>query len=385
MDRPGRKDQPQGAGLAPRRTTRLAASGLLVALIAACGTRGTIAVAPDATASGATTMPIIVASSRAPASAPQYFTAERSDRTSFATFDVSVPPDRKPGTIRYPKGRPDPARDFLVTGAAALPDGEAFRRLIDSRSAGLAPGRRKGFVFVHGYNTNFAEALIKDAQLRYDLETPGLGVLYTWPSRAHLTAYLTDRESALFARENLAETLRLLSRTRLEGITVFAHSMGTFVTMESLLAMAQRGEQAALDRIEAVVLVSADLDIDVFRRQAGPVLAAGVPIHLVVSDDDKALAVSGFLRGDRKRLGRVRSPAELGGLDVSIVDVSDVREAGENSHLKIGTSPELIALFDNIEEAGVGIFEDRQKTGPLDQSVMVLQGATGLILRPLGE
>jgi esterase/lipase superfamily enzyme len=233
---------------------------------------------------------------------------------------------------------------------------------------------------VHGFNTNFAESLFKNVQLKHDLVAPGVNVLFSWPSAAKLLAYVADRESALFSREALAETLRLMPRTNLNGYNLVAHSMGTFLTMETLRTLALAGDRATLDEINAVILISADLEVDVFRRQAPPVLAAGVPIYLLVTDDDKALRLSAALRGERKRVGSVRTTEELGGLEVAIIDLSAIESKGDAQHLKIGTSPEVIEFIRRIRANGVEIFDDQQKAGLFDKGAVLIQGATGVVL-----
>jgi esterase/lipase superfamily enzyme len=373
---------PQPTALALSRRRWLALMG--AATIAGCGRRGMIAQIDQGPPQGARVIKSIIATSRKPAAAPAFFADERDFATNFARFAVSVPPDRKLGDVRYPRGTPDPRRDFVVLEAERLAGPQGFVGAVNSAAAAFPASGRTGVLYVHGFNTNFAEALIKDAQLRHDIQSPGVGVLFTWPSEAKLLAYVADRENALFSRDALAETLRLMRRTTLRGYNLVAHSMGTFLAMETLRTLALSGERSVLDRINAVVLISADLDVDVFRRQAPPVLAAGVPIYLVVSDDDRALKLSAVIRGEKARLGNVRSEAELGGLDVSIIDLSAVNAGDPTGHLKVGTSPDLIALIRSIRQSGVAIFDDGQKVGLLDAGSVVVQGATGLILRPIG-
>lgn len=366
-------------GVSRRRWLALAGA---TALTAACGKRGSVAVVPTPPPAGATVQRVVVATSRTPLEAPAFFSDQRAFTTGFARFAVSIPPDRAPGTIRYPRGTPDPRRDFVVTEAERLDGPDGFVRAVDAEARTHSPRAQTGVVFVHGFNTNFAEALMKDVQLRHDLQSPGVGVMFTWPSEAKLMAYVADRENALFSRDALAETLGLMRRTSLRGYNLVAHSMGTFLAMETLRMLALTGERAALSRIDAVILISADLEIDLFRRQAPPVLAAGVPIYLLVSDDDRALRLSAFIRGEKRRVGSVRSAAELGGLDVSVLDLSAIGSDDAARHLKVGSSPEVIALVQRIRNSGVSIFDDGQKTGLLDGGAAILQGTTGAILQP---
>jgi esterase/lipase superfamily enzyme len=364
---------------------RLGLAGLLVGVLFGCGNRGTISVVEGSQAPGTVTHPVVVATSRAAAPAPEFFSEYRDFNTNFARFEVSVPPDRKPGTITYPKGEPDPSTDFVVTKSQHLGGPRSFVNEVNAAAAELPRSSRVGIVFVHGFNTNFAESLFKEVQLNHDLETPGVDVLFSWPSEAKLLAYVADRENALFSREALADTLRLMARTNLESYNLVAHSMGTFLAMETLRSLALAGEHSTLNKIKSVILISADLEVDVFRRQAPPILAAGIPILLLVSDDDKALKLSAVVRGERKRVGQVRTKEELGGIDVAIIDLSGIKSSGGADHLKIGTSPELIAFIQRIRKSGVAIFDDGQKVGILDQGAALIQNATGVILSPLGQ
>lgn len=362
---------------------RVALVAILAGALASCGTRGTIALVDQVPVPGATTSRVIIATSRAPAAPPEYFSGNRDFETNYAQFDVSIPPDREPGSVRYPKSNPDPQRDFVVTDARRLDGPSAFIAAVNAEATKLPRKDRTGVLFVHGFNTNFAEGMLKSVQLRHDLESPGMGVVFTWPSVGKLLGYVADRENALFSRQPLAETLSLMAKTDLERYNLVAHSMGTFLTMETLLGLAQARDKATLSKINAVILISADIEIDVFRRQAPAVLAAGVPIYLLVSSDDKALRLSARIRGESERVGSVRSKADLGGLDVVVVDLSQIDSDDMAGHLKVGTSPEVIAFVQRLRESGTAIFDDDQKVGILEQGGALMQSATGVILSPI--
>jgi len=98
--------------------------------------------------------------------------------------------------------------------------------------------------------------------------------------------------------------------------------MGTFLAMETLRSLALARDRATLSKINAVILISADLEVDVFRRQAPPVLAAGIPIYLIVSDDDRALKLSAFIRGESDRVGNVRSTKPIRSVRIAVSQAS---------------------------------------------------------------
>jgi len=78
-----------------------------------------------------------------------------------------------------------------------------------------------------------------------------------------------------------------------------------------------------------------------------------------------------------------RATAELGGLDVAIIDLSEIESEDMAGHLKLGSSPELIAFARNIRQKGAAIFDDDQKVGILEEGGVLIQGATGVVLNPL--
>ena len=117
---------------------------------------------------------VLVATTRSSvgASAGQMFTGERSEDLAFADISVSVPPDaaRQIGEVQWPEQAPgDPAKDFVTLRADRIDLKEALQRF-HVRIA--ATPKRRALVFVHGYNTRFAEAVYRLAQIVNDSQAP---------------------------------------------------------------------------------------------------------------------------------------------------------------------------------------------------------------------
>ena len=69
-------------------------------------------------------------------------------------------------------------------------------------------------------------------------------MLFTWPSKGNVFAYGYDRESANYSRDLLEALLRyLIKDQKVKKITILAHSMGNWVTLEALRQMAIRDKQ----------------------------------------------------------------------------------------------------------------------------------------------
>jgi esterase/lipase superfamily enzyme len=157
---------------------------------------------------------IHVVTSRTPATLEEdRFGPGRAETLSFALAEVWVPHDRLPGRIEHPGRRPDPHHEFALADWEDLPTAADFTRSLDARLEAIAFPEREVFLFVHGFNTPFSDGLYLNAQILNDFGVLNAAVHYSWPSAGQIPAYLYDRDSALFARDGLVETLTLLSRS----------------------------------------------------------------------------------------------------------------------------------------------------------------------------
>ena len=143
----------------------------------------------------------------------EVFGRDRSRTLGFARLDISVPPERAAGDAdlsRQPAGRP--AHRLRDARRCPHPRRGRLPRLGQRRARPQPPDERRIMVFVHGFNTNFAEGVYRHAQMMHDFGTPAIGVHYSWPSAADARLYLYDRDSAFFARDGLERLLRLLAQ-----------------------------------------------------------------------------------------------------------------------------------------------------------------------------
>ncbi len=101
-----------------------------------------------------------------------------------------------------------------------------------------------------------------------------------------------DRDSALFARDGLEALLREIAAAGSNRIVLVAHSLGSSVTMEALRQLRIGGRDDVLNRISGVILMSPDLDVDLFRSQAQRVDPLPQPFVIFTSQRDRALRIS---------------------------------------------------------------------------------------------
>ncbi|WGD28461.1 alpha/beta hydrolase [Ancylobacter sp. WKF20] len=339
-------DPARGRGVA------IAAVLLSVGLLAGCAGRpGPEALsAINETVPGVSEHVILVASSRERDPNPGvFFNGERTTALNFARIDITVPPTHKPGQTEVPRGTPNPATDMTVREAIYRDTPEQFTADLKAELARRKPGDRDVTIFIHGYNTLFSEALYRFTQMAEDSKQPGVPVLFTWASRGSVADYVYDTNSATAARDRLEETIRLILSSGAEKITILAHSMGNWVTVEALRQIKISGTPLPPDKIENIILAAPDIDVDVFKSQLKRFGKPPKPFIVIVSRDDKALAFSDFIAGDKPRLGAYTNDEELVELGAVVVDMTKVKSADEFNHGKFAQlaamAPELRGMM----------------------------------------
>jgi esterase/lipase superfamily enzyme len=286
------------------------------------------------------------------------------------------------GSVTFPDSYPpDPRTDFYVVSGRRLGGEQAFVAEINRRLRSDPLSDNTNSVFIHGYNTNFAEGLYRHAQLQHDYDSHAATVLISWPSAGSNRGYVYDHDSVLYSRGALESTLAAIARSNATKINIIAHSLGCLLTMETLSTMARAGHESFFDKLNAVLLVAPDIDVDVFRTQARPVLSRGLPIFVVVSSRDQALLVSTRIRGNFRRVGSATGPT-FDYLDVTVIDVTDVNAGGGLGHFAVANSPELISLLQGIRESGIDVLSKRQ-SGVIGASVALIQQGKEFQLSPL--
>lgn len=296
-----------------------------------------------------------------------FFSSERAPELALASVDTTIPPIHVTGMLERPKKLPpDPRTEFTVINPIIYNGNAAFISEVNRELAKRAPGDKKLLIFIHGFNNTASEAVLRLAQFVEDTGYTGVPVLYTWASAAKSSAYVYDINSALVARSKIDEMADVLSRTNAESVDVFAHSMGTFLTMEGLVKAQAEGKLGTRTRINHIVLASPDIDIDLFETQISELPPAIVErMYLLISRDDAALRVSRLLASGVPRVGAAEVE-ELERFGVTVIDLGEVSDSTSGSHSKFAGSPEVVQLI------GAGLNSNREfgasgENRPLDE------------------
>ncbi|API53495.1 esterase [Rhizobium leguminosarum] len=354
-----------------RRGLPAALTGLLIAMMALAGCGGRpvgVMQAAGTAAPGTSKVDLLVATTRAADDNPAVlFSGERGTGLAVNAVDVSIPPEanRKAGQVQWPSRLPaDPLRDFVTVSVDPLEGERAGETWLKTHM----PKSRRVLVFVHGFNNRYEDAVYRFAQIVHDSHADVAPVVFTWPSRGSIFDYNYDKESTNYSRDALEELLtRTAANPAVSDITIMAHSMGTWLTVEALRQMAIRNGHVA-PKINNVILASPDLDVDVFGRQFASLGKERPHFTIFVSQDDRALALSRRISGNVDRLGQIdpsvepyRSKLEAAG--ITVLDLTKLKGGDRLNHGKFAESPEVVKLIGDRLIAGQTITDSNVGLG----------------------
>ncbi|MEP2703395.1 MAG: alpha/beta hydrolase [Roseibium sp.] len=336
---------------------------------------------PAATTKGATKHTIYIATTRAKADDPEVlFTGERKPLSlNFAKVDVYVPPNHKVGYVERPSSvPPDPKKDFVILEPEIFADKTPFKASLNRDLKTRSRDQREVLLFVHGYNTDLVDAVLRIAQFKHDSGFTGIPVLFTWASRGKTLDYVYDLNSALHARDDLLTTADVVASTGLSGLNIVAHSMGNLLTVEAMRQDQLLGSFNNSGKIRTIVLASADIDADVFVKQLQPFPKTARKFYVLISENDKALAFSRRIAGGIDRVGD-ESGDELVKLGVKVIDLSKVDDTSSLNHSKFADSPEIVQLIGRRMNEG-----DSFVSPPARSVLQNLPNAARVLVQPSG-
>lgn len=346
----------------------LAALLVLCLGLVSCGRPIGVMQAAGTVPPGTSRVDLLVATTRAADENPAVlFSGERGTGLMVDAVDISIPPDanRKVGQVQWPRRLPgDPLKDFVTVAVDPLNGEKAGENWLRTHM----PKSKRVLIFVHGFNNRYEDAVYRFAQIVHDSRADVAPVVFTWPSRASIFDYNYDKESTNYSRDALEELLRRTANNPAVGdITVMAHSMGTWLTVEALRQMAIRDGHVA-SKINNVILASPDLDVDVFGRQFMSLGKDKPHFTIFVSQDDRALALSRRISGNVDRLGQIDPSAEpyrskLEAAGITVLDLTKLKTGDRLNHGKFAESPEVVKLIGDRLIAGQTITDSEVGLG----------------------
>ncbi len=271
------------------------------------------------------------------------FGFDRAQSLFFATYQVAIPEKRTPGSIPpEPFGVPNEFASLEVARQASV---SAFSSAV-LNAARNTKNSSEVMVFVHGFNSSFEHSLTRAAQMDLDFKFPAATVLYSWPAANQLVSYVHDLDSTTYARDGLVELLNGLSQSDISRIVIVGHSMGARLAMEAVRDLGLKGNPRFFNKLGGIALLSPDIDIDVFASQLRTLEDIAPPVVAYISSGDTTLRdFSTFFIEGKPRLGSIQDITRLDGQAAIIVDVDNVGDPAQLSHLPIATSPVMISAI----------------------------------------
>jgi esterase/lipase superfamily enzyme len=229
-------------------------------------------------------------------------------------FELKLAGVREYGRIQAPiEQMVERGPDQAISQASARQDRtevKAFHELLRGR---LGDATHKDvYVFVHGFNNTFDDAVFRAAEVWHFMGRVGVPIAYTWPAGlGGIRGYAYDRESGEFTVGHLRELILCVAECPgVERVHLVAHSRGVDVTISALrelhLIYTAQGKSTQRElKLENLVLAAPDVDEDVFmQRFVGEnLLQAARRTTIYASQYDKAIELTDIVFASRRRLG----------------------------------------------------------------------------------
>lgn len=301
---------------------------------------------------------------------PNNFYGDEIADMEVGTCIISIPPGHKQGNRERPSKLlfwqfRENSQKHVVLKAVNHLDQKDFFTFLDK---GLQSSEEKAaLIFVHGYNTTFAEAAWRTGQIYYDIPFNGIAGFFSWPSTGKTLDYLRDGERADASVSMLEKFIEdIATNTSVKQLHFIAHSMGSRILTRALTKLViKESFKKSLTSISQVILAAPDIDCEVFKSEILPQFRnIGTRRTLYTNDKDKALRLSQKLRTGLKRLGEAGENIFVDeGIDT--IDTSNVMTEG-NHHSYMFEAKELLSDLYLVLTKGLKPEERRLRKVPMN-------------------
>jgi len=263
----------------------------------------------------------------------------RQSEIFYGVCEVIVPEGHQVGSLgtRSWKRLFNKADDQLRMEKPISLDQELFWKYMLSVASKMTV-KQKPTLFIHGYNNSFEYAVLRAAQIGYDLGLgQGIG-LFSWPSKGKVLGYLADKAAADSSKYLLADFIEeFITNSESGGINVIAHSMGCHCLLGALEVLSNN-RKSVLRQLDQVIMAAADVDTSIMPQLGMNAVKYSKRTTSYVSDKDIPLAISGWAH-KFPRVGITPPTYVLEGMDTVLVNNKDL---GFLSHGYVGSSRSVL-------------------------------------------
>lgn len=246
------------------------------------------------------------------------FGVSPSETVSYGVCTLNVPKRHKIGGFEVaPNPRADPHLYYRVLNHSPLDEAGLAALLRQKQGSDI-------LVFIHGFNVRFQEAVVRAAQIAYDLKFQGPVVLFTWPAGAEegiLSGALVNRTYG----DNLSNAIKTvpLAQSFFSGLAassqtvhVMVHSMGHQVTLRALSQLSQSVDKPFIGEL---ILNAPDFPVKDFQKIVPALKKVAERVTVYCSYNDNAIAASETYNKNR-RMGACERMAGTDMINVGEID-----------------------------------------------------------------
>ncbi len=237
----------------------------------------------------------------------------------FGVCKINVPKNHVVGEIGLDSDDQNSSSQILfkVLGSNSLQEKDLISEIKKSQ--------RTPLIFVHGFNVRYQEAVLRAAQIAYDLKYQGPVILFTWPAGAPdgfvkeklmNETYANNNANARASIEAFKNFLLSLQKNDIK-INLLVHSMGHQVALPALKKLAESNPKKPL--IDQLILNAPDFAIPEFRAISANIKKISDRTTLYCSEHDKAMLASKTFNGG-ERLGACAFIGEVDVINVGLTD-----------------------------------------------------------------
>ncbi len=278
-----------------------------------------------------------------PSCSNNYFSIQYDFNTRYGVCEVNVPFLHDIGELDYDLKKSNDL-SFRFLSYSALSSNDYFSKIANDPYPEV-------ILFVHGFNVQFEEAVLRAAQIKYDLKFPGQVLLFTWPAGAEegFVSGILINKTYRSNQENAQKTIPILKSyiNSLLGlgkkVHLVVHSMGHQIVLPAIHDLYLDQKKKLFGEI---VLNAPDFESVKFAQMARDLKEAGNRVTVYCSPGDNALVASRQVNNN----SRVGSCELIRGVDMINVNPVDAPFLGVGGlgHGYYSSRPVLTDLYQVI-------------------------------------
>ncbi|MBW7858096.1 MAG: alpha/beta hydrolase [Leptonema sp. (in: Bacteria)] len=274
-----------------------------------------------------------------------YFRNTKGKELKSAICKIGVPANHSVGALDSSTDvNPDRDIYFLIGGYESKSNDSIYS---------IAESAKEVMLFVHGFNVGFEEAILRAAQIKYDVKYQKPIILFTWPAGSGdgmldsvfvNRTYTENQKNAQDSIESLATILDELYKRKVK-VNLIVHSMGHQIAIPAILKLVK--ERGRSNFLNQVIFNAPDYPANEFATQSSDVAKSATRITVYCSPNDNALIASKKVNNNY-RLGMCLKAKSVDMINVSEID-SPVLGIGGLGHGYYSGRPILVDLYQTLD------------------------------------